>query len=125
MTPRNRDRIGTRRRQAAPHPGAANTKPTAKRKTLERARRNRSTFLTLTRFRIARPGRPQTPAAGTLLAGRDRGAISFLWELESGSSGGRSRSLDQRSLSALWASRRNESSEALAARWDEAKTRSR
>ena len=57
--------------KAAPHPGAARTKPTAKRKNSQNTPATGSPNpKTLTRSRIARPGRPQTPAASTLLGGQ-------------------------------------------------------
>jgi hypothetical protein len=52
-------------------------------------------------------------------------AIVFSWERESGFADGCSRSSDQQSQSVPSASQRNENSEALAERWDEARTRSR
>jgi hypothetical protein len=68
--------------KAAPHPGAARPKPTAKRKTLRTLRQPERLPLTLTRSRFARPGRLRTPTVGTLLGGRDHSPTVIVTRFE-------------------------------------------
>jgi len=71
--PRIGNRSAPANGKAAPHPGAANTQTHRLKEKLSEHPGNPTACPTLTR--IARLGRPGSPAAGTLLGGRDRGLV--------------------------------------------------